>query len=510
MKSKKPIVFASRFVIIFLSILAQVAMMLGLFFVLGKKYAWVEIVLNVLGALLFLYLSNKDQPAVFKLPWLILILLVPVFGIILYATFGNVKLTKKQLGRYRKIYDERHDDYYRQEQVLKSMQAENCKGLSTVKYLRSATSLPVFDNSSTAFLNSGEAFFQSLCEQISRAEKYVFLEYFIVEEGVMLGGVLSAIEEVVARGVEVYFMYDDVGSISKVPLKFEKELQSKGINAKRFFKFAPIVSVRHNNRDHRKIAVIDGKVGFMSGANIADEYINEKRPFGRWRDSAVKIEGQAVDSLVRLFVQLYNMSGGDLYEEDYICTRHQSYSGGYVLPFGDSPAPIDDDKVFENVYLDIISRADKYLYITTPYLIVDTNLTDALKSAVRRGVDVRIIIPQNPDKKAIYTMTKKSCLNLMTAGVKVYAYRDGFIHSKTFLSDGEVATVGTANLDYRSLVHHFECGVLLCNTPSINDLYADFLNLFDYETELCTQESLKLNFFERLISSVLGLFSTLM
>lgn len=510
MKSKKPIVFASRFVIILGSIFAQLIMMMGLFFALGKKYAWVEIVLNVVGALLFLYLVNKDQPAVFKLPWLILILLAPLCGIILYFTFGNVKLTKKQLSRFRKIYDERHDEYYRQSEILKRMADENCKGLSTVKYLRSATSLPVFDNTKCEYLKSGEAFFQTLCEQIAGAGKYVFLEYFIIEEGVMLGGVLSAVKEAVARGVEVYFMYDDVGSIAKVPLKFEKELLDMGINAKRFFKFVPIVSVRHNNRDHRKIAVIDGRVGFMSGANIADEYINEKRPFGRWLDNAVKIEGQAVDSLVRLFVQLYNMSGGELNEEDFIIKDHQPFIGGYVMPFGDSPAPIDDDKVFENVYLDLISRADKYLYITTPYLIVDTNLTDALKSAVKRGVDVRIIVPQIPDKKAVYTMTKKSCLNLMESGVKVYAYKGGFVHSKTFISDGEVATVGTANLDFRSLVHHFECGLLMCNTPSINDLYADFLNLFECETELCTQEKMKLNFFERLISSLLGLVSPLM
>lgn len=509
MNSKKTIVFASRFVIIVLSILAQIVMMMGLFFVLGRKFAWVEIVLNITGALLFLYLVNKDQPAVFKLPWLILILLFPLCGIILYFTFGNVKLTKKQLKRYRKIYDERHDGYYRQSEVLKNMEEDNAKGLPIVKYLRSATSLPVFDNSKTQYLKSGEEFYQSLCSQILRAEHYVFLEYFIVEEGKMLSGVMSAIERVVARGVEVYFMYDDVGSISKVPLKFEKELCKKGINAKRFFKFIPIVSVRHNNRDHRKIAVIDGKVGFMSGANIADEYINEVRPFGRWLDCAVKIEGQATDSLVRLFIQLYNMSGGDLYEEDFIYTAHHEFSGGYLMPFGDSPSPIDDDKVFENVYLSIISRADKYLYITTPYLIVDTNITDALKSAVKRGVDVRIIIPQVPDKKTVYTMTKKSCLNLMQAGVKIYAYKGGFIHSKTFLCDGEIGVVGTANLDYRSLVHHFECGALLCQNPALIDLYGSFLNLFECETVVCTAENLKLNFFERIVSSLLGLLSPL-
>jgi cardiolipin synthase len=306
-------------------------------------------------------------------------------------------------------------------------------------------------------------------------------------------------------------MYDDVGSITKVKRSFNKELCARGINARKFFKFVPIVSVIHNNRDHRKIAVIDGKVGFMSGANIADEYINEAKPLGRWMDNAIRIEGQATDSLVRLFVQLYNMTGGKaLDESDFIETSHSSFDDGYILPFGDSPYPIDTDHVAENVYLDIISRSEKYLYITTPYLIVDTNITEALKTAVQRGVDVRIIIPDVPDKKAVYLMTKSTCKNLCEAGIKVYKFRGGFIHSKTILSDDEIAVVGTANLDFRSLVHHFECETLLCKTPAINDIYEDFLHLFDYECVKCTVEDLRLNAFQRLIKSIISLFAPLM
>ena len=299
----------------------------------------------------------------------------------------------------------------------------------------------------------------------------------------MLSGVLSRLQNAVSRGVEVFFMYDDVGSIAKVPGNFDKKLIEKGIKARKFFKFAPIASVIHNNRDHRKIAVIDGKVGFMGGANLADEYINKRKPFGKWRDNALKIEGQATDNLVRLFIQLYNVTGDKpLDESQFICGNHEQYIDGYVMPFGDSPSPIDKDRIAENVYLDIISRSEKYLYITTPYLVVDTNVLDALKLAVKRGVDVRIIIPQNPDKKAVYTLTKNNCRNLRKSGVKIYAFRDGFIHSKTVLSDGEVAVIGTANFDFRSFVHHFECATLLCNTPSINDLYEDFLQLFESQT----------------------------
>ncbi len=511
MRRTKTLVFASRFFIVFLSIVAQAVALMLLFYILGQKYAWVQIVSTVIGILLFLYIVNKDQPAVYKLPWVILILLAPLVGIVIYYTFGNVKLSKKQMKNFRHIYDEHYDDYYNQQEILSKMQSQGVKGLGTVKYIRSATSLPVYDSSKTTYLKSGEEFFKSLCEEILKAKEYVFLEYFIVEKGKMFAGVLDALESVMQKGVKVYFMYDDVGSITKVRRRFNKELCALGINARRFGKFVPIASVIHNNRDHRKIAVIDGKVGFISGANIADEYINEERPFGRWRDNAIKIEGQATDSLVRLFIQLYNMTGGKtLNETDFICTCHETFSGGYVLPFGDSPYPIDTDHVTENVYLDIISRAEKYLYVTTPYFIVDTNITEALKTAVKRGVDVRVVVPQIPDKKAVYLLTKDTCKNLCNAGVKVYGYRDGFIHSKTVVADGEIAVVGTANFDFRSLVHHFECATLICESTSINDIYEDFNELFDYECVKYNAQDLKINALSRFIKSILRLFAPLM
>lgn len=511
MRRTKTLILASRFIIVFLGIIAQAVALYALFYILGQKYAWVHFVSTAIGIILFLYIVNKDQPAVYKLPWVILILLAPLAGVIIYYTFGNVKMSKKQMKNFRRIYDEHHDDYYKQADVLENMRKDGVKGLGTVKYIRSATSLPVFNSSKTTYLGSGEEFFKSLCEEILKAKEYVFLEYFIVEKGKMLSGVLSALKEVMQRGVKVYFMYDDVGSITKVRRRFFKELCALGIDARRFGKFVPIASVIHNNRDHRKIAVIDGKVGFMSGANIADEYINAETPLGRWRDNAIKIEGQATDSLVRLFIQLFNMCGGKPLEEiDFIEPCHESFSSGYVLPFGDSPYPIDVDHVVENVYLDIISRAEKYLYITTPYLIVDTNITNALKVAVKRGVDVRIIVPKVPDKKAVYLLTKSTCKILCDAGVKIYAFRDGFIHSKTVLADGEIAIVGTANFDFRSLVHHFECATLLCNTQSINDIYKGFLELFEYDCTKLTAKDLEVRGVDKLIKSIIGLFAPLM
>ncbi|MBQ7374025.1 MAG: cardiolipin synthase [Clostridia bacterium] len=511
MKSKKTLLFASRFVIIFLAIILQVASIWVLFAMLGVKYVWVDALFKIAGAVLFFSIINKDKPAVYKLPWVIVILLAPLMGIVIYYTFGNVKLSKKQMRKFRRIYDEKHDEYYKQSEIFSQMEKDGLMGAGAIKYVKSTTSLPVFNNSKTTYLPSGETFFESLCEELLKAEKYIFLEYFIVEEGQMLDGVLKALEDRINHGVKIYFMYDDVGSIAKVESKFDKKLRAKGINARKFFKFVPIASVIHNNRDHRKIAVIDGKVGFMSGANIADEYINVKKPFGRWLDNAIKIEGQATDNLVKLFIQLYNLTGGEtLKEEDFISVEHTNFSDGYVLPFGDSPSPIDKDRIAEGVYLDVISRAQKYLYITTPYLIVDTNILDALKHAVKRGVDVRIIIPKIPDKKAVYSLTKSECRNLKKEGVRIYAYKDGFIHSKTVLADGEIAIVGTANFDFRSFVHHFECATLLCKTSSINDIYEDFLRLFDRETVEFTERELTLKWYERPIKAIINIIAPLM
>lgn len=511
-KSFKTKIYFSRFLIILLSIFAQAIGMWIVLYWLGQKASTAfAISVYALTALLIMFIVNKDQSACYKLPWVILILVFPYGGIMCYFTFGNRKMSKREMRKYRSIYDERHDAYYRQDEVLKELKADGGKGIGIVKYLRHATSLPVYDNSRATYLKNGETFFESLKDELRVAEKYIFLEYFIIDEGIVWDEIHDILKQKVAEGVKVYVMYDDVGCMSKIPANFNRLLMKDGIDARKFHKFIPIVSVSHNNRDHRKIAVIDGRVGFMGGTNLADEYANITKPYGRWLDSSVKIEGQATDSLVRLFIQLFNMTAGKkLDEKDYIVEEHEQFSDGYMYPFGDSPAPITYEHIGENVYLDIINRSDEYLYIETPYLIVDNNITDALKNAARRGVDVRIIIPDVPDKKAIYALTKSSCLSLMSQGVKIYTYRGGFIHSKCFLSDGDTAVIGTVNLDFRSLVHHFECATVFYKSSLINDLYADFHYLFDVECDLRNEKTLQLKWYERLIKSVMAFFAPLM
>lgn len=515
-KKRNTKIYVSRFAIIFLSIILQAVGIWVVLFWLGQQVPVVYAVfVYVLSGLLMIIIVNKDQPACYKLPWIILLQLFPYGGIMIYFTFGKVSISKRQMKRYRAIYSESHDEYYNQSEVLKKLETGGGKGIGTVNYLRAVTALPVYDNSTAEYLKNGSIFFAKLESELEKAEKYIFLEYFIIDDGIIWGEIENILLRKISEGVKVYLMYDDVGSMPKVSPNFCRELCKEGIDARKFHKFIPVVSVTHNNRDHRKIAVIDGKVGFMGGANIADEYANITRPFGRWLDCSVMIKGQATDSLVRLFIQLYNMTDGTtdentLLPENFICEKHEVYKDGFMYPFGDSPSPITEEHIGENVYLDIISRAEKYLYIATPYLITDTNLTQALKNAARRGVDVKLFVPGVPDKKAVYAMTKSTCISLMGAGVKIYEYRGGFIHSKCFLSDDDIAVIGTINLDFRSLVHHFECATLFYKNAMLNDIYADFCDLIENECDLMSPEDMELKWYEKPVKWFLTFFAPLM
>ncbi len=500
----------SRFILIAFSIILQAMAVWAVIFFFSRRYIYVQLIITAIGIVLFLSIVNRSQPAVYKVPWIILFLFVPFLGLMIYATFGNVKLSRKNIKKLRHIFNEENDVYYDQQRVFSEF-GEDYRGKGIATYLKNVTSLPVYSNTESVYLPTGEAFLAALTEELKSAEKFIFLEYFIVAEGQMWNQIFDVLCERAEKGVEIYFMYDDVGSMSRVKPKFYKKLREYGIKAEKFNKFYPIVSISHNNRDHRKIAVIDGKTGFISGGNIADEYINIDSPYGLWRDNAVMLKGQAVDSLIRLFVQLYNIASDiQLKEDDFINGDFSVKKDGFVFPFGDSPAPVTTEHIGESVYLNIIESAKRYLYIATPYFIVDTNITDALKRAAKRGVDVRIIIPEIPDKKIVYLMTKSFMSSLIEAGVKVYKYSGGFIHSKTALSDGEIAFVGTINMDFRSFVHHFECGVILYKTSSINDIYEDFLKLFEKKCVEFTFDEAKLKWYESLIKSLFNLFAPLM
>ena len=379
-----------------------------------------------------------------------------------------------------------------------------------IKYLVNEN-FPVYNNSEIKYYSLGEEAYLDLLEELAKAKHFIFMEYFIVEEGKMFDAVLNILKQKVKEGVEVRFMYDDVGSLTMLPFKYYQKLESYGIKCISFNHFVPFISAVMNTRDHRKITVIDGNIGFSGGFNLADEYINEKVKYGHWKDTGVMIKGEAVWNLTLMFLVTWNASLNSFEDYDKYHPRHYSVDkirlDGYILPYGDSP--LDNKPVGKNVYLNMINQAQKYIYINTPYLIINDELKNALCLAVQRGVDVRIITPGIPDKKLVYKVTRSYYEILINEGVKIYEYTPGFIHAKNFVCDDKVATVGTINLDYRSLYLHFECGVYIYWTSAIKDIKNDFLKTITLSKEI-TQDDVMHGKFRGWTEAILRVFAPLL
>ncbi len=465
---------------------------------------WLILVATVLHA------ANRDMLPETKLPWLLCIVTLNVLGVAIYVVFSHNRPTRVQRKRYRLLFE--HSAPFRK-RVLSKEELQERMGAradtSEALLLSSPAAVP-YSDTATEYIASGEAFFKRLMEDLERAEKYIFLEFFIIAKGRMWSEVLSLLERKVKAGVEVRVMYDDIGSMSRVHVRYYKTLRKKGIHCVKFNPFVPVVTNVHNYRDHRKIVIIDGKIAYTGGLNLGDEYINELKLYGHWKDSAVRIEGEAVKSFILLFLAMYNLQNKS--EEDfarYIPASYEKFEDeGIVQVYGDGPRPIYDRQIGEDVYLNILNEAKKYVYITTPYLIIDYRMREALSLAAQRGVDVRIITPHKPDKKIAFSLTRSNYFALIKAGVKIYEYTPGFIHSKNFLSDDEIAVVGTINLDYRSLMHHYEDAVLMYKTKAIDGLKQDFEELFSV-SEIQTAESAKKNVISRGISEIAKIFAPL-
>jgi cardiolipin synthase len=386
---------------------------------------------------------------------------------------------------------------------------EDC--LPQVRYLQEYTGFPVYTRTMTEYYPSGEAFFRQLMPELEKAESYIFFEFFILRRGKMLDPIIDLLERKVRQGLDVRFIYDDLGCFMSLPSDFKQSLEKKGIQCIIFNPFKPIVTSMQNNRDHRKIISIDGKTAFTGGINLADEYINAVERFGHWKDTAIKLEGEAAWGLTLIFLQMWNIEKKQ--NEDYASfypwkTKPCDVpSDGYVLPYADSP--IDEENVGEHVYIQIINNAKEYVYINTPYLVVDDNLLSALTLAAKSGVDVRIITPHRWDKKVVQICSQSYYRQLILAGVKVYEYSNGFNHSKTFVSDDKVATVGTTNLDFRSLYLHFECGVWLYKNQAVLAVKEDFLNTIPLSHQITLKDCVR-NAFQRVIQDLLRLFAPLM
>ena len=500
-------VIKSRFFISAFCIVLVFAELMSVYLLLYKYFLPITILSKPFYFFVFLYIINKDESIEFKLPWIILILLMPIAGSFMYILLSSDGYSKIEQGRFKKHIQKCKE--YDNDEKLKDI--KNKGAYLQAKYLCSSSEISIYDNSKVTYYKIGEDFNKALVDELKKAEKFIFMEYFIVEKGKMFNPILEILKEKAQNGVEVYFMYDDFGCITTLSESYYKELESFGIHAIPSIKFIAKFSNIHNNRDHRKITVIDGKVGFTGGINIADEYINEKEKHGHWKDTAIKIEGAAVKNLTKLFLGTWNFQNKEMLEYDkYLNVDCEKFTtDGLVIPYGDGPNLFYNESIGKNVYLNMIHMAKKYIYITTPYLICDNELLNALRLASKRGVDVRIITPHIPDKKWVFLMTRSNYYNLVKDGVKIYEYESGFIHAKEFVCDDMFATCGTINLDYRSLTHHFECGAWIYNMDTIKDMKKDILDTMNKSIEIDLKKS-KLKGWEKLLAEFMKIYTPLM
>ncbi len=461
----------SRTALVALLILVQVLLFAGFYIWIADLFKWFTMVQASFSICMVFYLFNNSMDYSAKLTWMFLITLFPVpASLMLWYTqmnIGHRLITVRQ----KELITETKGMLPQKQETIAKKELVDSGTDDLCRYLNRSGCFPIYENTEATYFPLGENKFTAVIEELKKAESFIFMEYFIVDEGYMWGSILKILAEKAKQGVDVRVMYDGMCEVTLLPHDYPKRLEGLGIKCKQFSPIQPFVSTHYNYRDHRKILVIDGKVAFNGGVNLADEYINRIERFGHWKDAALMLKGEAAQSFTLMFLQMWNMVEPDVkWEQAGICVAART--DGFVMPYCD--CPLDGEKVGESVYIDILYRAKHYVHIMTPYLILDNELETALKYAAERGVDVKLIFPGVPDKKAAYALGKTHYRSLVGAGVKIYEYTPGFVHAKVFVSDNEKAVVGTINLDYRSLYHHFECATYLYRASCIADIEKDF------------------------------------
>lgn len=491
MKKFFTIVF-SRLVYTILFITIQVAAFLFVFHFFREQFALFYALCVLLSVISGLHVLNQNINPAYKLAWMIPIMLLPIFGGLLYVMYGKPRYSLKQSSRMVWIKTEYQQAMHRVEGAQEALEAEDAEAALHANYIRSAAGVPPYRGTAVTYFPIGEAYYAALKQELEKAERFIFLEYYIIEQGVMWDGILEILKRKAAQGLDVRVMYDDIGCIFRLPQQYDGTLRKMGIQACVFHRFNSILDSRFNTRDHRKICVIDGNVGFTGGINLADRYINVQSGLGHWKDSGVLLKGPAVWSLTVMFLSVWcfyqkKTDDASLYMPSP-CETGSDAPKGYVQPFTD--VPMDDETVGEGVYLNLINRAHRYVYITTPYLIIDNEMLTALCVAAKSGVDVRIMTPGKSDSKAVHAVTRSNYEPLLHAGVRIFEYVPGMIHAKNFVSDDRYAVVGTINLDYRSLYLYYECAAWMFGTEAVGQIREDFLKTLEKCREM-TPDSLQ-------------------
>lgn len=498
-----------RFIIAIIITLSEILAMIGIVVFLCKEvpFFYLLALLTEIGCILKIVAGDENPDH--KLPWLLVVLVLPIVGFMLYFIFSSRKLKKKNVKRLKKISENKYEK--NDEKEFRALKEESLVAYSQAKLLKNLSLAALYNNTKTKYFSNGEKMWKNLLVDLNSAKEYIYMEYFIIEQGEFWNSILSILKDKAKSGIDVRVVFDDIGCSTTLPGNYAKTLEKFGIKATPFYRLKGQADSEFNNRLHRKITVIDGKIAYTGGINIADEYVNLKRRFGVWKDNGIRIEGEAAKEYASLFLFDY----GSNVKEEFIlpsnvypktdCEKER----GFVVPFGDGPKPIYERRVSKSLIDDMLSSAVKYAYITTPYLIIDNELCGALENAALRGVDVRIIVPGVPDKKIVYSMTKSYYKRLLSAGVKIYEYSPGFIHAKTYLIDDKYALLGTVNLDYRSLVHHFENAVWLYDCDCIEDIKKDVEETLKDCVEIKKGDK-KANLFERFFRSLVRIFAPLL
>jgi len=497
-----------RYIIAVLLTILEIASIMLIMFLLAiyVPYFYIALIITEVAVVISIIASN-DNPD-YKIPWLLFTIILPIVGFMLYFMFHKRKLPKKivkRLDHFNNSYE--YDD----SENIADLEKENKLISTQAIQLCNISNTHLYKNTDLKYYKIGEEMFDDILIELQKAQKFILLEYFIIEEGKFWDSMLNILIEKANLGLEVKVVYDDIGCMSTLSGSYYKKLKKYNIDAIPFSKLKGQADGEFNNRSHRKILVIDGKVGFTGGINIADEYINHRVVYGHWKDTGIKLEGTAVNELTKLFLTDYyiNIKNVEAIDFSKYYIDYNKESNSYVIPFGDGPNPIYDKQVGKTVIMNILNQAKDYVYITTPYLIIDNELMKTIENAALRGIDVRIIVPHIPDKKMVFEMTKSNYQILMNSGVKVYEYLPGFVHAKSYISDDCIGMIGTINLDYRSLTHHFENGVWIYNDKVIIDMKDDFIKTINKSLYMNNKKT-KNNLINRLIRSIVRIFSPLL
>ncbi|MBQ9098993.1 MAG: cardiolipin synthase [Clostridia bacterium] len=500
-----PVRYIIAVLLTILEVLAIIGIVVALCYYVPYFYvaAFVTEVFCVVGII-----ASDDNPD-YKVPWLLFVLILPIAGFMLYFIFYSRKLQKKLLQRLAEL---KQSAYTKKEpSLLGELHEKNPVAASQARMLTRIAGTDVFTHTAQTYFSLGEEMFAAMLPDLEQAERFIFMEYFIIEEGEFWNSILEVLKRKAAAGVNVRVIYDDIGCMNTLPGNYAKTLRSFGIEAAPFSRLRGNADSEFNNRSHRKILVIDGKIGYTGGVNIADEYINKVVRFGHWKDTGIRLTGEAVWELTRLFLTDYGMSVKKMSDlpSDLYPACGEATAGGYVIPFGDGPRPLYQRGVGQSVISNLLNGATDYVYMTTPYLIIDNDMCQSIENAALRGVDVRIIVPHIPDKKLVFGMTQSFYPRLLRAGVRIYEYKPGFIHAKSYVADGKYAMIGTINLDYRSLVHHFENGVWMYECDCIREIKKDLDDTLAQCVEIQPQ-MLKRGLLRRMLRAVVRIFAPML